>query len=291
MSAGEDMVDVPAEVLQFLGDHHTLTLATSSPAGVPHAVTFLYVSDGPSLYFWCRATTTTARQLQQNPVVAFTIADYAEDLRQTRGIQGIGECSVLLSGEQIARVADLFGRKFPALSPGSTMSISFFRITPSELQFIDNTAVPANAASSGGETFGAEFHRKRSYSVIADLPTHQADNIITSLQKIEVPAGETIVRQGAPADKFFIIVDGEAEVLREESGGQTRIASLGSGELFGEVVIMRDQPRAATVRAVSDVRLLAIERDTFRDLIAQAIEIAPDFDQVIRARLDALRGD
>jgi CRP-like cAMP-binding protein len=50
---------------------------------------------------------------------------------------------------------------------------------------------------------------------------------------------------------------------------------------------MRDEPRAATVRATTDVRLLALERDRFRDLIAQSMEITPDFDQVIRDRLEA----
>ena len=100
-------------MLDFLQQHHTLTLATASPGGVPRASTFLYVNDGPTLYFWTRATTLTARQIEQNPVVAFTIDDYTEDLNQTRGVQGIGECSVILSGEEIARVADLFGQTFP----------------------------------------------------------------------------------------------------------------------------------------------------------------------------------
>ena len=158
MSAGRTPVDVPPQVLDFLQSHRTLTLATASPAGVPRASTFLYVSDGPTLYFWSRATTMTARQLSQNPIVAFTVDHYTEDLNQTQGVQGIGECSVLLSGEQIARVADLFGQKFPSLSPGSTMSISFFRITPTELQFIDNTG--ANIHLAEGE-FGMDFHRER----------------------------------------------------------------------------------------------------------------------------------
>ncbi len=49
---------------------------------------------------------------------------------------------------------------------------------------------------------------------------------------------------------------------------------------------MRDQPRTSSVRAKTDVRLLGLERDTFRDLIAQSLQLVPDFDRVIRARLD-----
>jgi uncharacterized protein YhbP (UPF0306 family) len=281
MSADQTPLNLPSPVLEYLAEKHTLTLATSSSSGVPRASTFLYVNDGPNLYFWSRATTTTARQIDQNPVVSFTIDEYSADLSQTRGVQGIGEAGVLLSGEQIARVADLFGQKFPALSPGSTMSISFFRITPSELQFIDNSTAP-QAGGSGAGTFGAEFHRDRSYSVIDELPARPADSIVATLQSIQVPAGETIVRQGAPADKCFIVVDGEAEILKE---GDASAEPLRAGQLFGEVAIMRDQPRSATVRARTDVKLLALERDTFRDLIAQSLEIVPDFDQVMRARM------
>lgn len=284
MSAGQTTLDVPSQVLEYLQAHQTLTLATASPAAVPRASTFLYVNEGPTLYFWTRATTVTARQIGQNPVVAFTVDDYSKDLNRTQGVQGVGECSVLLGGEQIARVADLFGQKFPDLSPGSTMSISFFAITPTELDFIDNTA---SSATSAAGTFGAEFHRDRSYSVITNLPTQRVEKVTASLQTIEVSAGETIVRQGTPADKFFIVVDGEAEVVRDEDGAQQHVATLRAGQLYGEVAIMRDFPRSATVRAVTETKLLALERDGFRDLVAQAMELTPDFDEVIRSRMQA----
>src|ERR1700729_930256 len=106
MSTGQTTLDVPPTVLEFLQGHQILTLATSSSAGIPRASTFLYVHDRPPLYFWTRATTTTARHLEQNPAVSFTIDEYTDDLRQTRGVQGFGECAVVLQGEQIARVAD-----------------------------------------------------------------------------------------------------------------------------------------------------------------------------------------
>jgi uncharacterized protein YhbP (UPF0306 family) len=295
MSAAGPPVEVPPEIVEYLGGQRTLTLATVSSSGVPRASTFLYVSDGPTLYFWSRAGTTTARHIDQTPVVSFAIDHYSEDLNATQGLQGVGECQVILSGEQIARVADLFGQKFPSLSPGSTMSISFFRITPTELQFTDNTAAPGQPAERGasglGSGFGAEFHRDRSFSVITDLPAQSADEIIASLPGIEAKAGETIVRQGGPADKFFIVIDGEAEAVRLDNGDQRVIASLGPGSLFGEMAIMRDQPRSASVVAKTDVKLLALDRDTFRELIAQSMGITAEFDQVIRARLDSLGSD
>jgi uncharacterized protein YhbP (UPF0306 family) len=279
MSAGQTTLEVPPPVLEFLQQQRTMTLATASPAAVPRATTVLYVNDGPTLYFWSRATTLTARQVQQNPIVAFTVDGSSDNLNEVQGIQGVAECSVILNGEEIARVADLFGRKFPDLAPGSTMSISFFRITPTELQFIDNTGIATNLE---GGTFGADFHRERSYSVIEGLPAQLGDTFTSTLASSEVAAGETIVREGTPADKFFVITEGEAEVLR---AGRT-LETLGAGQLFGEVAIMREQPRSVTVRAVSDVKLLALDRDRFRDLVAQSMEITPDFDAIVRARLD-----
>ncbi len=195
MTPEQAAVDVPTHVVEYLSSQNTLTLATASPSGVPHASTFLYVNDGPTLYFWTRPGTTTARHLEQNPVVSFAIDEYAEDLRQTRGVQGSGECAVVLNGETIARVADLFGQKFPDLSPGATMSISFFRIVPTELQFIDNTGT--GGKSQEGQ-FGADFSRERAYSVFADLPVQRVDSVAEELQPVKVQADEIVVRQGAP---------------------------------------------------------------------------------------------
>lgn len=131
--------DVPAHVLDFIGGKKTLTLATASPDGGAHATTLVYVNDGSVLYVWLRASAATTGQIEKNPRVAFTIDEYAEDWRQTKGVQGEGMC-VPASGEELANAADLFGRKFPDLRPGATSTVSFFRITPRELHFIDNTS-------------------------------------------------------------------------------------------------------------------------------------------------------
>ena len=277
--------EIPGPVLEYLGSQSTLTLATASPTGTPPAATFLYVNDGPALFFWSKASTVSSRQIDQNPLVSFTIDEYTSDLTQTRGVQGTGECSVLLSGEQIAHVADLFGQKFPSLSPGATMSISFYRITPTEIQFIDTRQ---NRSLSSPGVFGAEFHRERSYSVFGGLPTQTAKTISASLQMLDADADTVVARQGGPADKFFIVVDGELEVTREDGGSTETVSTLGPGDLFGEMAILFDKPRGTSARATKPTKLLVIDSDTFRAVVSQSLGTTPDFDQIIRDRIGAL---
>jgi uncharacterized protein YhbP (UPF0306 family) len=277
-------MEVPGYVLDYLGEQRTVTLATASPAGVPHASTFLYVNEGATLYFWSRPDTTTARHIERNPIVSFAIDQYAGDLTQTKGVQGRGEGKVLLSGEEIARVAAMFGDKFPDLSPGNTMSISFFRVAPTDIEFIDNSGP---GADTEGEAFGAEFHRERAFSIFADLPLEQIDVIGASLQTVTADAGEVVVREGGPADKFFIVVEGELEVTREGPGGAPAIDKLGPGQFYGEIAIMHDSPRTATLTARSAAKLFAMERDTFREVVAQALGTTG---VVLQERLETLSG-
>lgn len=284
MPTDQQPLEIAPNAQEFLDRQQTLTLATATPSGAPYATTFLYVNEGPTLYFWTRAGTLTARHLEQNPRVSFAIDDYSKDLNETRGAQGIGECHVILSGEEIARVADLFGQKFPSLAPGSTMSISFFRIASTEIQFIDNTE-SGSSGSSGG--FGAEFHKRRAYSVFMDLPLEVVDHITTELRTVNVAADEVVARQGTPADRFLIVVDGELQVTREEEEGRTEtVATLGPGDLFGEIAILLDRPRSASVTALRPSTLLALERDDFRELVAQSLGTTSHFDHLIQARLE-----
>jgi CRP-like cAMP-binding protein len=78
------------------------------------------------------------------------------------------------------------------------------------------------------------------------------------------------------------------EVRRE---GEARGTTLhGPGELIGEVAILRDSPRPATVTATRPTTLFALDRDAFRDLVAEALGTTSEFERVIRARLEALGG-
>jgi uncharacterized protein YhbP (UPF0306 family) len=287
MGKDKAALELPQHVLDYMDEQRTLTLATSSAAGMPRATTLLYVNRGPTLYLWVRPETTTARHVEQNPYVSFAIDEYAEDWRQTKGIQANGECQVVLDGEEIARAALLFGQKFPNVSAGSsTMGIYFLKLTPTQLEFIDNSQVSGEKSS---EEFGVEYRRESVLNVFEDLPEGEGvETIIAELQRMEVGEGETVVRQGGPANKFFIVVDGELQVIRDEDEGEHQVASVWPGQLFGEIAIMRDAPRTATLKATKASTLLAMERDTFSDLVARSLGTTSDFINTVRQRMDTL---
>lgn len=276
----ESSSQAPPHVIDYLRGEATLTLATATRAGVPHAATMVYVADGITLYFCTRPESTTAHNVEQNPAVAFTVDQYSADWSQTRGVQGSGECQVLLNAADIKRVVGLFRQRFPFLPETSTANLSMYRIVPADLKFIDGAA-----AGNAGATLGMEYKRSLAYSVFRDLPRQEVEAVAGKLETIQVEAGTTVVRQGAPADKFFIIVGGEVEVVREGAPGGVILATLGPGQFFGEVAILHDGPRTATVRAKTRTTLLTMDRDVFRGLVAQSLATTHDFDRVIRQRL------
>jgi uncharacterized protein YhbP (UPF0306 family) len=283
MASETPVTDVPSHVLDFLREHDTLTLATASSGGVPHATTLVYVNEGVLVYAWVRPGATTARHIEQNPVVSFTIDEFASDWRKIKGIQARGDCRTLLDSNDIDRVIELFADKYSSLKGALGTDLSFFQITPTELQFIDNTAAEDQPDDR------VDFHRDLVYSLFRDLPEREVERVEAQLRTVEIPEGDVIVRQGAPADKFFIIVDGEVEVVQEGEGAERPLATLGRGQFFGEIAILRDMPRMATVRARQPTTLFAMESDVFRSLVAQSMGTTEDFDTVIRQRLDELR--
>jgi CRP-like cAMP-binding protein len=79
------------------------------------------------------------------------------------------------------------------------------------------------------------------------------------------PAGWTVFRQGDPADSAYFIRSGEVEVVDEISGSVIR--SLGSGDYFGEIALIADAPRSATIRTVSKVEVAVLGKRNFLNMM------------------------
>ena len=94
--------------------------------------------------------------------------------------------------------------------------------------------------------------------------------------------GQIIFREGDRGDWLYVVTDGEVEVLREGAGVPLR--RLGRGECFGEIALVSDRPRSATVRAVSASNVLAVDRDAFQALFATLPPLKSFFESLIAAR-------
>jgi CRP-like cAMP-binding protein len=105
-------------------------------------------------------------------------------------------------------------------------------------------------------------------------------------ESLQFAAGDAVVRQGDPADRFYIITQGEVTVTRQDpSGTEVQVATLGPGQFFGEIGLLADAPRNATVAARTPIEVLALDRETFRSVTESSEGTAEDLAEVVRKRL------
>ncbi len=84
----------------------------------------------------------------------------------------------------------------------------------------------------------------------------------------EYPAGMVVIEEGAYETCAFIILSGTAEVFKKTGDGEVGLATLGVGQVFGEMGLIEDRARSASVRAKSDLKVRAIDRETFNRLLS-----------------------
>lgn len=105
--------------------------------------------------------------------------------------------------------------------------------------------------------------------LFTDLGRRELHRLAATSVERDYPAGTTILHQGQPGAGLFIIVSGKARVGREEEGGMRHLAELGSGDVFGEMSLLDDLPRSATVVAVEPVRVLLLPVYDFRSALRE----------------------
>ncbi len=103
------------------------------------------------------------------------------------------------------------------------------------------------------------FALLRGVPLFAPLPVASVENLALRTAPVRVSRGEVVVNQGQTGERFFVIDEGRVEVLID--GAPVRVE--GPGEFFGEIALLHAVPRTATVRALEDSLLLALDRDEF----------------------------
>ena len=117
--------------------------------------------------------------------------------------------------------------------------------------------------------------------IFADCTKKQLKAVAAISRVVEAPAGTLLTRAGEPGEEFFFILDGAANV---EVTRRKRVR-LGPGEFFGEMSLLDGEPRSATVRAETDMRLLVIIRRNFQGLLTEVPELTRTILVVLSRRL------
>jgi len=122
----------------------------------------------------------------------------------------------------------------------------------------------------------------RSLPMFAALPLQTLEALARRAERVEVDAGAVIFRQGDAGDQFYVVVDGEVEFFVDG-----RAVDRGSsGDHFGEIALLREEPRTATVTAVSDTYLFALEREDFLSAVNGEGAVLAAAQQIAGTRLN-----
>ncbi|MBW1803809.1 MAG: cyclic nucleotide-binding domain-containing protein, partial [Deltaproteobacteria bacterium] len=117
------------------------------------------------------------------------------------------------------------------------------------------------------------------------LPADEVAQLIPHVKTVRFPAGETIFRQGDMASELYFIVEGCVQVIRGLEADTKLIAELGEGDTFGEIALISDQPRTATVRAITDIEVCTIHKGEFEHLIKQSSALRDAISRMVKDML------
>ena len=131
------------------------------------------------------------------------------------------------------------------------------------------------------------LHRNRKVELLKRVPLFagcskkELGQIAMMADELDFKPGKTLIKEGAPGREFFVLVDGTVEVTRKGR----KIDTSGPGEFFGEMALLTDQPRNASVTTTSEVDALILTAQSFRHLVERNPLIAL---KVMRAVADRI---
>ena len=130
-----------------------------------------------------------------------------------------------------------------------------------------------------------EIELLQAVPMLSPLPLPAIEQLARGLQPVSVPAGTEVVRQGDVGDRYYVIESGTADVI----GDGRLVATLGHGQGFGEIALLRRVPRTATIRAASELQLQALSRDHFLPVVTGYTPSAREAGLAVDAMLDRFR--
>lgn len=131
-----------------------------------------------------------------------------------------------------------------------------------------------------------EVELLRNIPLFAKLEPSKLKLLAFTAERITYEADQTLFSQGDVGDAAYIIVDGAAKVIVDTPDGELEVAALGRNDFVGEIAILCDVPRTATVRASDTTVTLRITKDLFFRLVSEFPEMSVEIMRELASRLE-----
>jgi MFS family permease len=168
-----------------------------------------------------------------------------------------------------------------AVGTGPVLAVSGIAVAVAGLL---GAGMAASAARRrAGSTADVRVNRLAGLPLFAGVPAAALEAVSVRMEPVRVTAGEVVIHEGDVADRFYLIDEGSFAVTRlvgsesasEPAGGLEKLRTMGPGEVFGEIGLLRGIPRTATVTAATDGDLLALDGADFLELVNAGALVRP----------------
>ncbi len=132
-----------------------------------------------------------------------------------------------------------------------------------------------------------EYELLRQVRFFADIEPAKLKLLAFMSQRVGFDDGKIVCRQGDPGDAAYLIIDGEADIVLEGPAGPITVATLGANDIVGEMAILCDAPRNATVRAKGRLTALKIAKEPFLRMVREFPTMAVSIMLELAHRLDS----
>ena len=126
----------------------------------------------------------------------------------------------------------------------------------------------------------------RNIPLFAKIEPSKLKLLAFTSQRLTFNPGDSLFKQGDAGDALYVIMEGNADVLVDTPGGQITVATMGKNDFVGDIAVLCDVPRTATVTATSKLTTLRVTKDLFFQLVCQFPQIAIEIMRELAHRLD-----
>ncbi|XP_033121486.1 cAMP-dependent protein kinase regulatory subunit-like isoform X1 [Anneissia japonica] len=186
-----------------------------------------------------------------------------------------GEVEVYVNGDMVTTISDggSFGEL--ALIYGTPRAATVKAKTDLKLWGIDRDSYRRILMGSTIRKRGMYENLLSKISILDSLDQWERLTVADALVPVQFEDSQSVVTQGEPGDDFYIIVEGSAAVLQRRTDGEDfiEVSKLGTSDYFGEIALILDRPRAATVVARGPLKCVKLDRQRFERLLGPCIDI------------------